>query len=858
MADSVEDLNLTPPQTAQDNAQKVLDWRDEHGDEVNGMTRTGWIRANQLADGEELSPNIVKRMAQFNRHRSNSGVSDEYRGEPWKDSGRVAWLGWGGDAGVDWAIRMSERIQSIENSGRDKITTLSHKHSDENNDLDVVENMDIRSQISGGSNSESSSSVDNSAISLNTYNGYFEDKEFDEQNWEESINRLRQIHGSVRNYIMNLMRHEDEGHGRPENVPVFQEPVDTETFNEFVKNVDENVEEDTFTDLVKDAQKVDRTLRELFVEMVEHDNFMHDREGFEVKQLLSENLSKGEDYDTVSGCVEYHMKNKGWSDDKSYAVCAEEFDIEMFENSEYSTLEDCIDDKASADDMSREEATGVCLDMMNMEENEELQKRKNIKEAEMLAEQVWTLKDVMRQFGDEFERIARELETEKNESEVKMLKNQTVDAVDLLMTKIKSPAYTVVNEMSEDEDDDEESGLITRPRELDENASEGDKARWNGGGGNAYGVVEDVETDGTLEAEPEGPEMEGTEDNPAYGLRNYEVKDGEWTETDVYVVHREDAITVIEDFPDMEDENTETMASGIVPTHEALGDFGTTESEDWSRPNYSEFQEAYDFEENYADLDTDDKRTVAAHFGRVDNDSYEDSAYGDLQLPHHDPETGDVDRAGVIAARQRLPQSDMPQDTLDEIDTHLTEHLREDFEESDVEPIFEEEENSENDYRSETVNNETGLKQGQLVSFDTDYGKSFGRVKEQLSDDYVIEVYKAELGGGWTSSGREKVCSTEELSEEDMFPDSLNDVFRNNSGSSVSATEVGEKSQSEEVVEESEDNVVEDVGAGKIQQVGRKVRTVSEVLTDDQLNDYLDRNDIDYSVEEFRDLVEKF
>jgi hypothetical protein len=104
------DMDLTPPEQAQTNAQKVLDWRDEHGDEVDAMTDTGWNRAEQLASGEELTPEVVKKMAQFNRHRGNSGVSDEYEGEPWKDNGHVAWLGWGGDAGVDWAINKSESL----------------------------------------------------------------------------------------------------------------------------------------------------------------------------------------------------------------------------------------------------------------------------------------------------------------------------------------------------------------------------------------------------------------------------------------------------------------------------------------------------------------------------------------------------------------------------------------------------------------------------------------------------------------------------------------------------------------------------------------------------------------------------
>ncbi len=47
----------------------------------------------------------VSRMAQFNRHRKNAVVDPKFRTEPWRDAGYVAWLGWGGDTGVNWAIR---------------------------------------------------------------------------------------------------------------------------------------------------------------------------------------------------------------------------------------------------------------------------------------------------------------------------------------------------------------------------------------------------------------------------------------------------------------------------------------------------------------------------------------------------------------------------------------------------------------------------------------------------------------------------------------------------------------------------------------------------------------------------------
>lgn len=99
------------PEGARNNARKVLRWRQEHGDEVKGMTETGWRRARQLANNESVSAETVKAMAQFNRHRKNSEVASEHEGEPWKDAGYVAWLGWGGTTGIDWAIRTSERME---------------------------------------------------------------------------------------------------------------------------------------------------------------------------------------------------------------------------------------------------------------------------------------------------------------------------------------------------------------------------------------------------------------------------------------------------------------------------------------------------------------------------------------------------------------------------------------------------------------------------------------------------------------------------------------------------------------------------------------------------------------------------
>lgn len=102
------------PSAAVNNAKKALKWKKEHGDEVKAGTEVGWKRANQLANKEKLSRDVVSRMAQFNRHRKNSKIDPKYKDEPWKDRGYVAWLLWGGDAGVDWAInKMAEINENI-------------------------------------------------------------------------------------------------------------------------------------------------------------------------------------------------------------------------------------------------------------------------------------------------------------------------------------------------------------------------------------------------------------------------------------------------------------------------------------------------------------------------------------------------------------------------------------------------------------------------------------------------------------------------------------------------------------------------------------------------------------------------
>lgn len=100
------------PQSATNNAKRMIEWREKYGrDVVTAGTEVGWKRASQLANRESISLDVVKRMAQFNRHRENAKIDPKLKDTPWKDNGYVAWNLWGGTAGVDWAIREVNKLK---------------------------------------------------------------------------------------------------------------------------------------------------------------------------------------------------------------------------------------------------------------------------------------------------------------------------------------------------------------------------------------------------------------------------------------------------------------------------------------------------------------------------------------------------------------------------------------------------------------------------------------------------------------------------------------------------------------------------------------------------------------------------
>ena len=105
----------TPPKAVRSAARRALDWIGE-GKAGGGFTSVGRARASQLASGESVSLETLKRMKSFfSRHEVDKnalGFSQGEKGYP--SPGRVAWDAWGGDAGFAWAESMVARAEKDE------------------------------------------------------------------------------------------------------------------------------------------------------------------------------------------------------------------------------------------------------------------------------------------------------------------------------------------------------------------------------------------------------------------------------------------------------------------------------------------------------------------------------------------------------------------------------------------------------------------------------------------------------------------------------------------------------------------------------------------------------------------------
>lgn len=112
--DTVEKAaGVKPSARVRETARRAVKWIDE-GKAGKGFTSVGRRRAQQLAAGETVSQDTVRRMRSFfSRHEGDKSATGFKQGQAgYPSPGRVAWDAWGGDAGRAWANQQFRRAEA--------------------------------------------------------------------------------------------------------------------------------------------------------------------------------------------------------------------------------------------------------------------------------------------------------------------------------------------------------------------------------------------------------------------------------------------------------------------------------------------------------------------------------------------------------------------------------------------------------------------------------------------------------------------------------------------------------------------------------------------------------------------------
>jgi lambda family phage portal protein len=123
-------------------AKRGLEWRREHG---RGGTNIGVARARNIANGDNLSDDTVKRMhSYFSRHevdKKGKGFSPGEDGFP--SAGRIAWALWGGDAGQTWAAAKVEQINRSKKLERKTKTSTDVKRNEHGQIINLEKKVEL-------------------------------------------------------------------------------------------------------------------------------------------------------------------------------------------------------------------------------------------------------------------------------------------------------------------------------------------------------------------------------------------------------------------------------------------------------------------------------------------------------------------------------------------------------------------------------------------------------------------------------------------------------------------------------------------------------------------------------------------
>ena len=93
-----------PPQSVRNAAKRALEAREKAPPSRKAMTPVGIARANQLARGDNVSENTLRRMVSYlSRARENYQRAKDKGLSPEESPAIQAYLGWGGSSALAWA-----------------------------------------------------------------------------------------------------------------------------------------------------------------------------------------------------------------------------------------------------------------------------------------------------------------------------------------------------------------------------------------------------------------------------------------------------------------------------------------------------------------------------------------------------------------------------------------------------------------------------------------------------------------------------------------------------------------------------------------------------------------------------------
>lgn len=118
----VEESHSDYGSAVKSNAKKALEWADKNGWGSCG-TPVGKQRANQLAKGEPISVDTIKRMHSFlSRHEGDLKSSTSYS----EGCGKLMYDAWGGKAGLRWSRNKLRKLGLLEAEAQPSIPNPSY------------------------------------------------------------------------------------------------------------------------------------------------------------------------------------------------------------------------------------------------------------------------------------------------------------------------------------------------------------------------------------------------------------------------------------------------------------------------------------------------------------------------------------------------------------------------------------------------------------------------------------------------------------------------------------------------------------------------------------------------------------